>query len=150
VVYGVLYGSSSDSRWHECGHCTAFKTRWLNDLVYHVACFMILREPAVWRWSRTRHHTDTIIVGRDPEIGVPRPPDVMSILLNVFALKSGFVAFKKMFVHAAGRLTADEATFIPRRSGGRSISCARIYLAIFSAVIAACVALGTMLPAMYI
>ena len=26
-VYGVLYGSSSDSRWHECGHGTAFKTR---------------------------------------------------------------------------------------------------------------------------
>jgi fatty acid desaturase len=25
--YGVVYGSSSDSRWHECGHGTAFKTR---------------------------------------------------------------------------------------------------------------------------
>ncbi|TIX71357.1 MAG: fatty acid desaturase, partial [Mesorhizobium sp.] len=23
-VYGVLYGSSSDSRWHECGHGTPF------------------------------------------------------------------------------------------------------------------------------
>ena len=30
-VYGVLYGSSTDSRWHECGHGTAFKTRWMND-----------------------------------------------------------------------------------------------------------------------
>ena len=28
AVYGVLYGSSSDSRWHECGHGTAFRTRW--------------------------------------------------------------------------------------------------------------------------
>src|SRR5579884_4472348 len=27
AVYGVLYGSASDSRWHECGHGTAFKTR---------------------------------------------------------------------------------------------------------------------------
>ena len=25
-VYGTLYGSASDSRWHECGHRTAFKT----------------------------------------------------------------------------------------------------------------------------
>src|SRR5947208_2659702 len=44
LVYGVVYGSSSDSRWHECGHGTAFRTRWMNDVVYHIACFMILRE----------------------------------------------------------------------------------------------------------
>src|SRR6478752_8450932 len=25
LVYGVLYGSASDSRWHEAGHGTAFK-----------------------------------------------------------------------------------------------------------------------------
>ena len=31
IAYGVLYGSSTDSRWHECGHGTAFKTRWMND-----------------------------------------------------------------------------------------------------------------------
>src|SRR5215510_13988849 len=66
--YGVLYGSSTDSRWHECGHGTAFKTRWMNDVVYQTASFMIMREPTIWRWSHARHHTDTIIVGRDPEI----------------------------------------------------------------------------------
>ena len=49
---------------------------------------MILREPEIWRWSYTRHHTDTIIVGRDPEIITPRPPDVVSLILNVFALKN--------------------------------------------------------------
>ena len=37
--------------------------------------FHDLREADVWRWSHTRHHTDTIIVGRDPEIAAPRPPD---------------------------------------------------------------------------
>ena len=30
LAYGVLYGSTSDSRWHETGHGTAFKTRWLD------------------------------------------------------------------------------------------------------------------------
>ena len=72
--YGVLYGSASDSRWHECGHGTAFKTRWMNDVVYQIASFMIMREPTVWRWSHARHHTDTLIVGRDPEIVAMRPP----------------------------------------------------------------------------
>lgn len=42
LAYGVLYGSASDSRWHECGHGTAFKTRWMNDVVYQIACFMIM------------------------------------------------------------------------------------------------------------
>ena len=79
LVYGVLYGSASDSRWHECGHRTAFKTKWMNDAVYQIACFMILREPEIWRWSHTRHHTDTVIVGRDPEIITPRPPEVLSL-----------------------------------------------------------------------
>ena len=44
-AYGVLYGSASDSRWHECGHGTAFRTRWMNDAVYQIACFMIIRNP---------------------------------------------------------------------------------------------------------
>src|SRR5262245_38727125 len=80
AAYGVLYGSASDSRWHECGHGTAFKNRWLNDAVYQLACFMVLREPTVWRWSHTRHHTDTLIVGRDPEIAAQRPPNLATLL----------------------------------------------------------------------
>ena len=73
VVYGVLYGSGGDWRWHECGHGTAFRTQWKNDVVYQLACFMMVRNPVVWRWSHARHHTDTIIVGRDPEIITMRP-----------------------------------------------------------------------------
>src|SRR5487761_1275721 len=30
LVYGIFYASASDARWHECGHGTAFKTRWLD------------------------------------------------------------------------------------------------------------------------
>ena len=73
----------SDSRWHECGHGTAFKTRWMNDAVYQIACFMIMRNPVTWRWSHTRHHTDTIIVGRDPEIAVMRPPDLLRVVAQL-------------------------------------------------------------------
>ena len=77
IVYGVLYGSASDSRWHETGHGTAFRTPWLNDVLYQVASFMNMKEPTFWRWSHARHHTDTIIVGRDREIAAMRPPDVL-------------------------------------------------------------------------
>jgi fatty acid desaturase len=65
AIYGVLFASVSDSRWHESGHGTAFKTDWMNNAVYEIASFMVSRESIVWRWSHTRHHSDTIIVGRD-------------------------------------------------------------------------------------
>ena len=85
-VYGVLYGSSSDSRWHECGHGTAFKTRWMNDVIYQIASFMLMRNPVTWRWSHARHHTDTIIVGRDAEIAVMRPPDLLRAALTFIGI----------------------------------------------------------------
>jgi len=135
---------------HESVHRTAFKTRWMNDVVYHIACFMILREPTIWRWSHTRHHTDTIIVGRDPEIASPRPPDIAGILLNIFALKSGLRAFRLLGIHALGRLTDEEKTFVPDMERWKVTLVARIYLAIFACVIAACLATRSILPAMII
>ena len=101
IAYGVLYGGSTNSRWHECGHGTAFKTRWMNDAIYQVASFMVLREPTVWRWSHTRHHTDTIIVGRDPEIAAPRPPKIPEMLLSFIGIMQAKVYFKKIVLHVA-------------------------------------------------
>jgi len=86
LIYSVLYASTSDSRWHEAGHGTAFRSDWMNNALYEVASFMVMRESTVWRWSHTRHHSDTIIIGRDPEIAVPRPPNVVAILASFFNL----------------------------------------------------------------
>ena len=38
----------------------------------------------MWRWSHARHHTDTIIVTRDPEIQVMHPVDLLKILGDFF------------------------------------------------------------------
>ena len=146
IAYGVLYGSSTDSRWHECGHGTAFKTRWMNDAVYHVACFMVMREPTVWRWSHTRHHTDTIIVGRDPEIAVMRPTVILKVIGMFFAIPQTIAAIKKMLAHVAGRLDAEEATYIPEMERARVYLVARIWLAVHLAVIATAAYTGSILP----
>ena len=136
MAYGTLYGSVSDSRWHECGHGTAFKTPWMNEVVYQIACFMVLRQPTTWRWSHTRHHTDTIIVGRDPEIAAPRPPDLMGMALGIFSLKSGPRELRKLFLHCFGKLDIEEATFIPETERGKVFRTARIWVLIYAAVIA--------------
>ena len=54
ICYAVLYASTSDARWHEMWHGTAFKTDWPNNMVHEIASFMVLREATVWRWSHTR------------------------------------------------------------------------------------------------
>jgi fatty acid desaturase len=150
LAYGVLYGSASDSRWHESGHGTAFKTRWMNDAVYQLASFMIMRDPTTWRWSHTRHHTDTLIVGRDPEIVSMRPARLARILANFFGLVDVPVALRLMVVHACGRLTAEERTYVPETERRKVFVTARIWLAIYGATLLACVLSGSILPVLYI
>jgi fatty acid desaturase len=150
LAYGVLYGSASDSRWHECGHGTAFKTRWMNDAVYQIASFMIFRNPVSWRWSHARHHTDTIIVGRDPEIALMRPPVLARTLLNFLGIVDTWNAFRRMLLNASGRLDPEEATFVPESEQPKLIRVARIWTAIYAATIALAVATGSILPLMVI
>ena len=150
LIYGVLYGSASDSRWHECGHKTAFKTEWMNAVVYQLACFMLIRNPVTWRASHVRHHTDTIIVGRDPEIVAMRPPDLWKLGLNLFGLIDAYNLVKRMFLHASGRLHPDEATYVRNVDRPRVFRVARIWLAIYAVVIGLSVWVGSILPLMII
>ncbi|WP_295805790.1 fatty acid desaturase family protein [uncultured Nitratireductor sp.] len=146
LVYGVLYGSATDSRWHECGHGTAFKTRWMNDAVYQIASFMIMRNPVTWRWSHARHHTDTIVVGRDPEIAVMRPPDLARLILNVFGVVDAWHALIDMTRNAAGRLSAAEQDFIPEMEQRKVIRVARIWVAIYAATLGLAIVVNSILP----
>lgn len=149
-VYGVLYGSASDSRWHECGHKTAFKTAWMNAVVYQIASFMLIRNPVVWRASHVRHHTDTIIVGRDPEIVAMRPPDLVRLLLNLFGIVDTIHLVRRMFLHAGGRLHPEERTYVSESDRGKVFLIARIWLAIYVATIGLSIWLGSILPLMVI
>jgi len=139
-IYCTFYTSSADSRWHEvndlnmrltativtsvmrliirfndsgqAGHGTAFKTKWLNDVVYNVASFMVFREPLVWRFSHARHHTDTDIVGRDPEID-GRPLDMWNLFLAFFNVQGIHGESKKLWMHATGSVSDAEASSKP-------------------------------------
>ena len=150
LVYGVLFASTSDSRWHEAGHGTAFKTDWMNNWLYEIASFMVIRESTRWRWSHTRHHSDTLIVGRDPEIAVPRPPHLLSILLRSTGINTSLTFLRSILIHGTGRLTPDEKTFIPESEYGKVFLRARIYILIFASVFGLAIYTGSILPLMYI
>jgi Na+-transporting NADH:ubiquinone oxidoreductase subunit F len=150
AVYSALYASTSDSRWHESGHGTAFKTDWMNNALYEIASFMVMRESTVWRWSHTRHHSDTIIVGRDPEISVPRPADLKLILLKFLGVPSYRQYFKRIVLHAFGIIAADEKTYIPSSEFATIVRNSRIYLSIYASVLAWSIYTRSLLPVMLI
>lgn len=150
AVYGVLYASACDSRWHECGHGTAFKTDWMNSFVYQIASFMEMREPTLWRWSHSRHHSDTIIVGRDPEIVVPNPPNLKTFFISYFGIPLFIGYFKSIAFHAMGKLTENEKNFIPEAEQRRVAIDARVHAAIYLVVILIVASSKSILPLLYI
>jgi len=146
LAYTAVYSGAADSRWHECSHGTAFKTRWMNTWLYQCASFQVLRRPTKWRWSHARHHTDTLVTGRDPEVAAPVPIDVIGMLLNLLGLKSGPKELWAVLCNALGRIAPEEKTFVPEMEWPKMVREARYWLLAY-AVIAACAwAMGSVLP----
>lgn len=122
----------------------------MNNFLYEIASFMVLRQSTVWRWSHARHHSDTIIRGRDPEIAVPRPPNFRKIILSFFGISSAIPEIKKIFCHAFGQLDPQVATYIPKHIYKTVFFKARIYIFIYLLVIALAIIYKTILPLMFI
>ncbi len=150
LAYGVLYGSASDSRWHECGHGTAFRTAWMNNAVYEIASFMIMRNSATWRWSHARHHTDTYIVGRDPEIAIMRPPAFIKLIGSFFGIPEVIDFFPRMIRNALSGPTVEERTFVPQSEWGKVQRVAILYCAIYAATLVCAIWMQSILPLMVI
>jgi len=150
LLYGALYCGPADSRWHEAGHGTAFKTHWINDALYQVASFQVFRRPTVWRWSHARHHTDTLIVGRDPEIAAQVPTRWPVLIGNLVGLAHVAGEVRKLIVNFSGRLDAEEKTFMPESEWPKVIREARAWVAVYACVFGLCWALHSAVPLLFV
>jgi len=144
-----LYGGAADSRWHEAGHGTAFKSDLANTLTYYPASFMLWREPTVWRWSHVRHHSDTIVVGRDAEIVFPRPPKLGAWLANYVNFFGAPTMLARMVRHARGNISDSDRSYIPESERRRVVIEARVFLALLAGVVVWCVAARSIVPALF-
>jgi fatty acid desaturase len=149
LVYGLLYSTAADSRHHECSHGTPFKTVWLNEVVYHISSFMILKPATSSRWSHHGHHTDTVIVGRDPEINV-KPPAWRVILTNFIRLQGGIIDLKKIVTNCFGRLNEAERVYIPASEARKAFWECRVYALILLSTIAWAISIKSILPLLFI
>lgn len=146
LAYGVLYASASDSRWHETGHGTAFRSDRLDEAVHQIACFCTMRNPTVWRWKHARHHSDTLIVGRDPEIDVMRPARLAKILLNFFGIVDAPIQISQMFRYSVGHLNDSERAVIPEPERRKVYRVARVWLVIYAVTVGAALGFHSWLP----
>jgi len=122
----------------------------MNDVVYYIASFMLLRQATLWRWSHVRHHTDTIVVGRDPEIAFPRPVSWRFVFLVFVPVVNVPRAVWRTAKHAASHIDADARDFIPVDELPKLKWESRIYILILAATVLACVLSSSIVPALYI
>jgi fatty acid desaturase len=122
----------------------------MNDVFYQLTAFMTLHEAVFWRWSHVRHHTDTLVVGRDREISVQRPPKLWVAIVDFFDLHFAPIEIARLFKVAAGNLNAETRDIVPESEWKRLIRSSRIYALIFMGLAVWCIAIGSILPAMFI
>jgi fatty acid desaturase len=145
-LYATLYAGPADSRWHEAGHGTPFATDWMNKWLYQAASFQVMRRPTLWKWSHARHHTDTLIVGRDQEIQVRLPIRPVRLFLDFFGLELAPREFASSIRNAFGSISEEDQTLVPQTERARVVIEARAWMLAFAAVVGASIWLGSWLP----
>jgi fatty acid desaturase len=145
-LYATLYAGPADSRWHEAGHGTPFATDWMNKWLYQAASFQVMRRPTIWKWSHARHHTDTLVVGRDQEIQVRLPVRPVRVVLDFFGFELAPRELVGSILNAFGRINDEEKTLVPESERARVVREAHVWMLAFAAIIGAAVWLGSWLP----
>ena len=77
------------------------------------------------------------MVGRDAEIAVMRPPDLLRVALNFVGIIDVWWSMNALVRNAAGILPDDEKSFIPEAEWDKAVFAARVHVAIYVATIAA-------------
>ena len=89
-------------------------------------------------------------VGRDPEVAIMRPPVLFKLIGNFFGLFDAYAGWSRMLLNAAGRLGAEEASYIPASEAAKVIFVARIWTLIYAATLVLALILHSILPFMVI
>lgn len=124
---------------HESIHYTAFKTKWLNNLVAAPIGFLLLLPYRYFRAFHYGHHRYTQDPERDPELFEAKPCDWKSWMLRVSGLSTWWLHIKTLYLHAMGKVGAAEGNadkgFIEAHKHGVITREARIHVAGYAAVL---------------
>ena len=136
VVHGMLLNYLFAAQ-HECNHYTAFRTRWVNDVVNRITAFVLLYPRSYERWFHFEHHRHTQDWERDPELMNRQPYTLSSYLLYLFGVTYWSNLLARLWRNARGKVSGGYFTGAQRR---HIVLEARWHVAGYAAVAAVSVA----------
>lgn len=97
---------------HECCHYTAFKTRWLNDVVGNICGLIIMLPNRFFRYEHCDHHTYTQVKGKDTEM-IEMPQSLAAYFYYLSSIPYWKAKFSEVWRHSIGHISAAEKRFVP-------------------------------------
>ncbi len=140
ILYGSILTVPAYALSHECAHGTAFRTRWLNELVFWVASFIYVEGPHFRRYAHARHHTYTWIRAKDAQMPFNTPLTLKGWLLEMSDLYQYVYDGGHMVRNAFGRYDPEVIDFTPASELPKLKRESRIFLALYLALAAAAAA----------
>jgi len=131
---------------HETVHRTAFKTRWLNDLLAAICGAILVLPPVYFRAFHFAHHRHTQDPEKDPELIMPKPTSLGAYLYHITGFFYWRAQCRGLLRHAAGRV---KESFIAPAQGRAIVIEARLYLLLYLGLAATSLALETWAVAVY-
>ena len=110
---------------HESIHCTAFRSRRLNDAVAWACGALLLLPPGYFRAFHFTHHRHTQDPAQDPELASPKPRTLRGYLWHVSGLPYWRERIATTVRHACARV---DEPFIARRQRPEVVREARLLL----------------------
>ena len=111
IVHGIVIVHLF-APFHETAHGTAFRSKWLNQVVGFCTGVVLLLTPRQFRWEHRAHHNYTQQVDRDPQM-IPMAERFWGYILYATAIPYFYGAISTLLRHALGRFSAMELQFLP-------------------------------------
>jgi fatty acid desaturase len=136
VLYGVIL-SFSYAASHECSHGTAFRTRWLNEVVFWITSVIFMEEAVYRRYAHADHHTYTWFNDSDPQKPYGIPLSGWEYIKETFLLTFYPDAFRRLARHSLGRFDLKEQRFLPSPERRRVRLDSLLMLSLYGLLLAA-------------
>ena len=147
LLYSGLFAVSAYALSHECAHGTAFRTRWLNELVFWFTSLLYYEEPLHRRYSHASHHTHTWIKGEDNQMPYAATPlTFWGWIEEILGLGLYWHQTKMFVLHSFGIFSNDVKRVTPKSELPRMKRTTQIYVAIYLGFTATSVWFGWLWP----
>jgi len=146
LVYGSIWIFAT-SIVHEACHGTPFRSRGLNETVLFVFGMLVQQSPCVLRYTHARHHSQTTVTGKDPEIVLKNPMTWSELYFKQFLdAKSIGYYFKTTVMMSLGKPDQDIRDCVPESELPKAVLEARIYLFVYACIVTWSLLIHSWLP----